>query len=99
MVSCAVTNYGPLAGAQVVQLYVRDVIASVTTPVRMLKGFRRVFLEVGKSQIMTFDIDVANELKILPRTGEDWIVESGEFQVHIGYSSDNTPLSGSFVVI
>ena len=57
--SVTVTNAGPLAGEDVVQLYVRDVLASVSRPVAQLVGFQRVALEAGSSATVTFEVPTA----------------------------------------
>lgn len=91
-VAVTVTNSGPLPGAEVVQVYVRDVESSVTRPVRELKGFARVWLEPGESK----QVDVVLSQRafsfwstILGR----WAVEAGEFAVEVGPHSRNLPLS------
>ena len=94
-VSCTVTNVGKVDGVAVAQLYVRHVAASVTTPVRMLKGFFRVFVQAGKSKTVTFPgIHVATELRVLGRNYQ-WRVESGELIVMVGDASDDTSLVGN----
>jgi beta-glucosidase len=96
-VSCDVRNTGIRQGVEVVQVYVRDVVASVTTPHMALKGFARVSLEAGESQSVVMTIDVAEQLKILNRQWQ-WVVEPGLFQVMVGPASDNTPMYGNFSV-
>ena len=89
------TNVGKVDGVAVAQLYVRHVAASVTTPVRMLKGFFRVFVQAGKSKTVTFPgIHVATELRVLGRNYQ-WRVESGELIVMVGDASDDTSLVGN----
>lgn len=96
-VSCDVQNTGKVAGTEVVQLYVRDVVASVTTPKLALKAFQRVYLAPGQKRTVQMEIDVAEQLKILNR---DWqfVVEPGQFKVWVGKASDNMQLSGDFHV-
>lgn len=91
-VSCQVTNAGSVAGAEVVQLYVHDPLASVARPVLELKGFRRVFLEPGASAMVSFDLG-PKELSLLDRDMKD-VVEPGEFQVYVGSSSRDIRLKG-----
>ena len=93
-----VTNIGLVAAVEVVQLYIRDAISSVTTPVKMLKGFQRVFLDPSETKTVTFNVDVAFELRVLNRTYH-WQVEEGLFYVMIGGSSDNTPVNGQFNIV
>ncbi len=84
-VSVDVTNIGARAGTETVQLYIRDVVSSVTRPVKELKGFRKVRLEPGQSATVTFDIT--------PRLLRFWdvnlkyVVEPGDFILMVGTSS------------
>ena len=96
-VSCVVTNTGARDGDEVVQLYVRDVVASVTTPALALKGFSRVHIRAGEAVTVRLVIDVAEQLKILDRT-MTWRVEPGRFEVMVGPSSVTLPLLGHFDV-
>jgi beta-glucosidase len=91
-VSCRVTNAGPIAGAEVVQLYIRDTLASVTRPVLELKGFRKVFLEPGESATVRFDLG-PDELSLLDEDLRS-VVEPGEFQISVGSSSRDLRLGG-----
>ena len=59
-VTCAVTNTGKRDGDEVVQVYVRDVVASVTTPALALKAFRRLHLKAGEAATVRLEIDVAS---------------------------------------
>ncbi|AZB33290.1 beta-glucosidase BglX [Chryseobacterium bernardetii] len=84
--SVTVTNSGNYDGAEVVQLYIRDMVGSITRPVKELKGFQKIFLKKGESKKVTFDI-TPESLKFY--NGDlkyDW--ESGEFDIMIGTSSD-----------
>lgn len=101
-ISCVVTNVGHVDGDEVVQLYVRDVHASVTTPQKALKGYERVHIKAGEIATVNFVIDVAEELQLVGRDYK-WIVEPGLFDVMVGGSSASVdggqlPLSGSFSV-
>ncbi|MBT9582537.1 beta-glucosidase BglX [bacterium] len=84
-VSASVQNTGSLAGDEVVQLYIRDKVASVTRPVRELKGFERVSLEPGQKRQVTFQLG-PKELGFYDRSMQ-WAVEPGEFEVFVGNSS------------
>ena len=95
-VSCQVRNVGPVAGAEVVQLYVRDLLASVVRPVLELKGFRRVVLEPGASATVSFELG-PRELSLLD-LGMKEVVEPGEFQVYVGSSSRDIQLKGTLTV-
>ena len=83
-----VTNTGNYAGAEVVQLYLRDIVGSVTRPVRELKGFQKIELKAGESRAVTFYIGEP-ELKFL-RADMTVGTEPGEFQVFIGSNSRDT---------
>ena len=95
-VSCEITNVGPVAGAEVVQLYVHDPLASVTRPVLALKGFRKVFLEPGASAAVSFDLG-PEELSLLDVNMRE-VVEPGEFQIYVGSSSRDIRLKGILIV-
>jgi beta-glucosidase len=84
-VEATVTNTGARAGEEVVQLYLRDDAASVTRPLRMLKGFQRVMLEPGQSRTVRFTLHA----DALAMYGPDMrkIVEPGTFTVWVGGSS------------
>ncbi len=86
----------PAEGAEVVQLYIRDVVATVTTPVRQLRGFERVELKPGEKRTVRFTLQ-AQDLALLDRNMQ-WTVEPGEFQVMVGRSSEDIRLRGSFFV-
>jgi beta-glucosidase len=95
-VSISIKNTGKVEGTEVVQLYLRDVIASVTTPVKSLKGFKRISLKPGESGIVQFKID-NKELMLWNRKMKQ-VVEPGEFKVMIGSSSEDIRMSSSFYV-
>lgn len=80
-----VTNTGDLAGTEVVQLYIRDLVSSATRPVHELKGFIRVFLEPGESRKVTMDI--TSEHLAFWNVDMEYIVEPGEFELQIGPNS------------
>jgi len=84
-VSVRVTNTGSRAGAEVVQLYLRDDVASVTRPVRELRGFRRVELQPGEARIVTFELG-RDDLSMLDERMQR-VVEPGTFTVFTGGSS------------
>jgi beta-glucosidase len=85
VVSVDVTNTGGIAGDEVVQLYIRDQVSSVTRPVKELKGFERITLEPGETRTVTFDI-TPDKLSFLDAHMER-IVEPGLFDIMIGSSS------------
>ncbi|MGE5127822.1 MAG: beta-glucosidase BglX [Betaproteobacteria bacterium] len=84
-VSVTVTNSGKRAGAEICQLYVRDLVGSVTRPVKELKGFERVELSPGQSRDVTFTIQPA-DLAFYSARGR-WEAEPGAFKVFVGGNS------------
>lgn len=84
-VSVAVSNVGDYKGKEVVQLYIRDLFASVTRPVKELKGFKMVELEPNTTKTITLKL-TNKELGFFNNQGE-FIVEPGEFKVFVGGSS------------
>ncbi len=84
-VSVEVTNTGKLKGDEVVQLYIRDDVSSVTRPVKELKGFKRVTLEPGQKQTVSFTITPA-ELQFY-NTDMQRVVEPGTFTISVGPNS------------
>ncbi|MEQ8812499.1 MAG: glycoside hydrolase family 3 C-terminal domain-containing protein, partial [Imperialibacter sp.] len=83
--SVKVTNSGALDGEEVVQLYLHDVAASVTRPVKELKGFGKIMLKAGESRSISFTL-MAEELGFYDNEG-NLIVEPGDFEVMVGGSS------------
>jgi len=80
-----VTNTGAVAGDEVVQLYIRDTVSSVTRPVMELKGFQRIHLKPGEKRTVTFDIG-PDALSLFSEHMER-MVEPGEFKVMAGPNS------------
>jgi len=96
-VSVEVENVGHIAGDEVVQLYIRDVAASVTRPVRELKGFQRITLRPGEKRRLEFTLG-PEQLGFYDRQMR-FVVEAGEFKVMVGNSSaDPHELVTSFEV-
>ena len=83
--SVTVTNNGKIDGKEVVQLYIRDVVGSVTRPVKELKGFDKIFLKAGESKIVTFTI--TPELLKFYNYDLKYVFEPGDFDVMIGGNS------------
>lgn len=79
-----------------VQLYLHDVISSVTTPVKQLRGFEKVALEPGETRTVRFTLG-PEHLALLDRNLK-WVVEPGKFEVMVGSSSKNIRLSAAFEV-
>jgi beta-glucosidase len=82
-----VTNSGSYDGEEVVQLYIHDVYASVTQPVKKMIGFQKIFLKKGESKAVEFTI-TEDDLKFYNNNLQR-VSEAGEFTVFIGTSSDN----------
>jgi beta-glucosidase len=95
-VRCKVKNTGAVAGDEVVQLYVRDVLATVARPVMMLEGFSRVHLAPGEEREVAFALS-KSELQMLDADMR-WVVEPGTFRVLVGSSSRDIRLRGELVV-
>ena len=95
VISVAVTNAGTRAAEEVVQLYVRDRIASVARPVSELRGFHRLALDPGETRTVRFTL--ANEQFALWKAGE-WVVEPGAIEVMVGSSSADIRTRGRFAV-
>ena len=93
-ISVEVANTGDRDGTEVVQLYLRDPVAQVARPVRQLAGFARAHIPAGSSRRVVFHLH-ADRTAYTGRAG-DRIVEPGTIEVHIGPSSANTPLTGTF---
>jgi beta-glucosidase len=89
-VTVDVTNTGKRAGAEVVQLYIRDLVSSVTRPVKELKGFKKVFLKPGESTTVKFDITPAS-LSFYD-INMKYAVEPGDFSIMVGTSSQDADL-------
>jgi beta-glucosidase len=92
-VSVNVKNSGEYAGEETVQLYVQDLVGSVTRPVKELKSFRKVFLQPGESKSVTFTI-TNDDLKFYDKNMK-WTSESGDFKVYVGGNSADV-LNASF---
>lgn len=80
-----VTNTGKKDGTEVVQLYIRDLMGSVTRPVKELKGFKKIFLKAGESQKVSFKI--TSDLLRFYNYRLDFVCEPGNFEVMIGSNS------------
>ncbi len=92
-VQVTVRNTGQVAGEEVVQLYLQDPVASVVRPVKELKGFEKISLEVGASQTVEFTL-TEKELGFYDNQGQ-FIVEPGAFNIMVGTSSSER-LTGQF---
>jgi beta-glucosidase len=86
-----VVNTGKRAGSEVVQLYIRDLVSSVTRPVKELKGFRRVWLQPGERATVALDI-TPGSLAFFD-VNMKYVVEPGDFEIMIGTSSRDADLT------
>ncbi|GGF37357.1 glycosyl hydrolase [Echinicola rosea] len=83
--SISLTNSGEFDGKEVVQLYVRDLVGSMTRPVKELKGFQKVFLKAGETKEINFEL-TQEDLKFYNHS-LDFVFEPGEFEIMIGTNS------------
>lgn len=96
-VSLTVTNTGKVAGEEIVQLYLRDKVASIVRPVKELKDFTKIMLQPGQSKTLTFTID--NQKLAFYHTNLELKSEAGEFDLMIGSSSEDIRLNDSFELL
>ena len=85
--SVDITNTGNFNGKEVVQLYIRDVVGSVTRPIKELKGFQKIYLNKGETKTVRFEISV-DDLKFY-NADLEFVAEPGMFDVFIGTNSDS----------
>ena len=90
-----ITNTGKVNGDEIVQMYVWDKVASVTRPVKELKGFQRISLKAGETKTVSFTID-ASKLAFWD-INMKYTVEPGQFEIMIGRSSEEL-ISGTLTV-
>ncbi len=94
--SVKVRNVGNVTGKEVVQVYINDKISSVTTPVKMLKGFKKTELSPSETKTIEFKVP-CSELGLWDRD-MNYVVEPGEFELMVGNSSKNIFLSKDFTI-
>ena len=96
-ITCDVTNSGDRDGDSVVQLYLRDVVGTITPYEKFLRGFERVAIPAGQTKTVAFELDPQRDLKTMG-PGHKWIVEPGDFEVMIAESSGDEAIKqkGSF---
>jgi beta-glucosidase len=93
----SVTNTSPVDGKEVVQVYVQDLIASVVVPNMELKGFKKVVVKAGETVDVSVELDVG-KWGVWDR-GMEYVVEEGEFVVHVGASSKDLRGNGTVTVL
>ena len=93
-----VTNTGSLAGAETIQLYIRDLKSSLPRPVKELKGFSKVYLAPGATKQVSITIDKSALSFYDDRVG-DWVAEPGDFEALIGNAADNISSTVKFSLI
>jgi beta-glucosidase len=96
-VTVEVTNTGKRAGEEIVQMYIRDKVSSVTRPVKELRGFKRISLNPGETEIVTFGIDP--EKLAFHNIEMKYVVEPGVFEVMTGSSSRDTDLQMTELIV
>jgi beta-glucosidase len=87
-VSVDVTNTGEREGDEIAQLYVRNDMSSVETPERSLAGFSRIHLSPGETRLVTFSI--RQEQLAVWNAEKTWVIESGNYTIWVGGSSEAT---------
>ncbi|HCA80650.1 MAG TPA: beta-glucosidase [Bacteroidetes bacterium] len=90
-----VKNTGTRAGAEVVQMYIRDLISSVTRPVKELRGFRKIFLKPGETA--TVSLDILPEHLAFTNIDKEYVVEAGDFAIMVGCSSRDQDLMNTIL--
>ncbi|GAB3830273.1 beta-glucosidase BglX [Hymenobacter jeollabukensis] len=93
---CTVTNTGKVAGEEVVQLYLRDLVASVARPLKELKDFQKISLKPGETKTLTFTID--QDKLAFYNAKLEWVAEPGDFQLMIGSASDDIRLESKLTL-
>lgn len=96
-ISVVVQNSGEYPGEEVVQLYIRDLVSSVTRPVKELKGFKKIKLQPGESRTVIFDI--TPELLAFTNIDMEYLVEPGEFEIMVGNSSKDEDLLKTILTV
>ncbi|MDD4879890.1 MAG: fibronectin type III-like domain-contianing protein, partial [Candidatus Omnitrophica bacterium] len=90
-------NTGQREGAEVAQLYIREIAPGVERPVRELKGFKKVNLKPGETLRVTFKLN-KRSLAFYDVDKKDWTAKPGEFEIEVGSSSRDIKLKGTFTL-
>jgi beta-glucosidase len=97
IVSVDVMNTGKYDGKEIVQLYINDVVSSVVTPVKELKGFKKVEIKAGETKTVEIPLKIS-ELAIV-KQDESYVVELGEFNVMVGPDSREASLLKTYLTV
>jgi len=97
-VSVNVKNTGKLKGKEVVQVYVRKVNSDVIRPIKELKGFEKVELNPGESKSVSLELSLKDSVSFFDEYQDKWSVQSGEYEIQVGSSSDDIELIEKFNV-
>jgi beta-glucosidase len=96
-VKCTIKNTGKVAGAEVVQLYVKDDASALPRPEKELKAFSKVFLQPGESKEIELTL-TEDAFQYYDDTKKQWVLEPGKFTILVGNSATNTPLKGEITL-
>ena len=96
MVNVEVENTGKREGQEVVQLYVRDMVSSISTPIQQLKAFKKINLKPGEKTMVSLELHIC-ELAFYNAYMRK-VVEPGEFEIQVGSSSDRIHFKNTIVV-
>ena len=95
-ISVKIRNSGDVTGKEVVQLYVNDIISSVTTPVKVLKGFRKTEVDPSETAMVSFSVP-CSELGLWDKE-MNYVIEPGEFEIMIGASAEDIRLKDNIYI-
>ncbi len=95
-VSFLVKNTGEVKGDEVCQLYVNDVVSSIVTPLKLLKGFKRITLNPAEEKKVTFTLDF-DAFRLLNKDFQ-WVVENGDFEIMVGGASNDIRLTETITI-
>jgi len=97
-VEFAITNTGKVEGAEVTQLYVRDVQSPVLRPIKELKGFKKVSLNPGESKTVKIELN-EKDFSYWDENKKDWNAEAGEFEILVGAASNDIKLKATIKLL
>ena len=98
LVKVRVTNISDIAGKEIVQLYVRDIEASIARPFKELKGFRKVEFAPKATKEVIFKL-TRRDFSFWDENTSSWKLEPGAFEITVGSSSQNVPLTAKINII